>query len=159
MYKKSFLITLAFTLGTLVSYSQGDRFEERKDRLEQKKIAYITTELDMTTEQAQRFWPIYNKYTEELSESRNGNRSKQKEEADLSDAEAESLISTMLENEEKKIQLKKEYVGQLKNVLDNRQILKLMNTEKKFRKEILERYKKRRNKGDKKEGKREEKVN
>lgn len=153
MYKKSFLITLAIILGTLVSHSQGDRSEERKDRLEQKKIAYITTELEMTADQAQRFWPIYNKYTSELSESRGGKRGMKKEDAELSDAEAQALISTMLENEEKKIQIKKEYVGQLKNVLDNHQILRLMNTEKKFRKEIFDRFKKRRSKGVKKERK------
>jgi len=157
MYKKSFLITLAILLGTLVSNGQGDRFEDRKDRLEQRKIAYITTELDMTADQAQRFWPIYNKYTSELSESRGGKRSMKKKDVELSDSEAEALISTMLENEEKKIHIKKEYVGQLKNVLDNRQILRLMNTEAKFRKEIFDRFKKRRSKGGKKERKQEEK--
>ncbi len=156
MYNKSFLLTLAIILGTLVSYGQGDLSQERKDRLEQRKIAYITTELDMTADQAQRFWPIYNKYTAELSASRGDKPGKKKEDTELSDSEAEALISTMLDNEEKKIQLKKEYVGQLKNVLNNHQILKLMNTEKKFRKEILDRYKKRRNKGVKKERKPEE---
>jgi len=39
-------------------------------RLEALKIAYLTKKLDLSTEEAQRFWPIYNQYTEEIRQTR-----------------------------------------------------------------------------------------
>lgn len=40
------------------------------NRLEALKIAYLTKKLDLSTEEAQRFWPIYNQYSEELRQTR-----------------------------------------------------------------------------------------
>jgi membrane-associated HD superfamily phosphohydrolase len=42
-------------------------------------IGYITKELDLTSEEAQKFWPIYNQYETEIKEA----RKQQKEELDL----------------------------------------------------------------------------
>jgi hypothetical protein len=39
-------------------------------RLEALKIAYITKRLDLSTEEAQRFWPIYNQYMVEIRTAR-----------------------------------------------------------------------------------------
>jgi len=39
-------------------------------RLEALKIAYITKRLDLSTEEAQRFWPIYNQYMVEIRAAR-----------------------------------------------------------------------------------------
>jgi Skp family chaperone for outer membrane proteins len=36
------------------------------NRLGALKIAYLTKKLDLSPEEAQRFWPIYNKYDEEI---------------------------------------------------------------------------------------------
>lgn len=35
-------------------------------RLQALKIAYLTKKLDLSPEEAQRFWPVYNKYDEEI---------------------------------------------------------------------------------------------
>jgi hypothetical protein len=40
------------------------------NRLEALKIAYITKRLDLSPEEAQKFWPIYNQYAEELRRTR-----------------------------------------------------------------------------------------
>ncbi len=39
-------------------------------RLEALKIAYITKRLDLSTEEAQRFWPVYNQYMIEIRGAR-----------------------------------------------------------------------------------------
>jgi hypothetical protein len=39
-------------------------------RLEALKIAYITKRLDLSTEEAQRFWPVYNQYMTEIRGAR-----------------------------------------------------------------------------------------
>lgn len=44
------------------SYAQQNRFEA----IESEKIAYITKELKLTPAEAQKFFPLYNKYNEEM---------------------------------------------------------------------------------------------
>lgn len=39
-------------------------------RLEALKVAFITRELNLTAEEAQSFWPVYNSFTTELKQAR-----------------------------------------------------------------------------------------
>jgi hypothetical protein len=61
---KRFLLLLSFTVSFLISVAQNG------ERLEALKIAYITKRLDLSPEEAQKFWPIYNQYAEELKQTR-----------------------------------------------------------------------------------------
>ena len=56
------LVSLAFSF--LIGVAQNG------NRLEALKIAYITKRLDLSPEEAQKFWPIYNLYAEELKRAR-----------------------------------------------------------------------------------------
>ncbi len=40
--------------------------ENRKEQVEKIVIAYITKKLDLTVDEAQQFWPVYNKFTTDL---------------------------------------------------------------------------------------------
>lgn len=47
--------------------SQGDGTKKMDgSRLEALKVAYLTKQLNLTPEDAQKFWPVYNKYNEEM---------------------------------------------------------------------------------------------
>jgi Skp family chaperone for outer membrane proteins len=56
------LVSIAFSF--LIGVAQNG------NRLEALKIAYITKRLDLSPEEAQKFWPIYNQYAEELKRAR-----------------------------------------------------------------------------------------
>ena len=45
---------------TISVFSQGD-----KERIQALKVAHITNALELTQEEAIKFWPIYNKFDEE----------------------------------------------------------------------------------------------
>ena len=45
--------------------------DESRDKIKALKIAYITEQLNLTTEEAQKFWPIYNLYDKEQHTIRN----------------------------------------------------------------------------------------
>jgi len=57
------ILTICFVLlcGTTL-YAQRDRFKA----IESEKVAYITKELKLTPAEAQKFFPIYNKYNDEM---------------------------------------------------------------------------------------------
>jgi hypothetical protein len=40
------------------------------EKLASIKIAYLTKQLNLSPEEAERFWPVYNKYTEEIRKTR-----------------------------------------------------------------------------------------
>jgi hypothetical protein len=44
----------------------GLRSNENRQRLEAIQIAYLTKELSLTSQDAEKFWPVYNKYQDEL---------------------------------------------------------------------------------------------
>jgi len=61
---KRVLLLISFTVSFLLGVAQNG------ERLEALKIAYITKRLDLSPEEAQKFWPIYNQYAEELKQTR-----------------------------------------------------------------------------------------
>lgn len=61
---KRFLLLISFAFSFLIGVAQNG------NRLEALKIAYITKRLDLSPEEAQKFWPIYNQYSEELRNAR-----------------------------------------------------------------------------------------
>lgn len=42
---------------------------QREGRIEAFKIGWLTNRLNLTTEEAQRFWPIYHQYTREVQQA------------------------------------------------------------------------------------------
>jgi len=141
----------------VLSYAQRDGGKNKGQMLEQRKIAYISSALDLSSEQAQQFWPIYNDYAKQRTAANKDLKKGKEDLSTLSDSEAGILIEQILDKEEKMLKLKREHIGKLRNVLDNQQIISLLNVERKFRKDILDQYKNRRKyriKGEK--GKRKE---
>ncbi|SRR5579871_258136 len=45
-------------------------FSQNGEKIESLKIAYLTKQLNLSPEEAERFWPVYNKYTEEIRRTR-----------------------------------------------------------------------------------------
>jgi hypothetical protein len=78
MKRLLFLISFAFSF--LIGVAQNG------NRLEALKIAYITKRLDLSPEEAQKFWPIYNQYAEELKRARQDANRNSKTEIELDES-------------------------------------------------------------------------
>jgi Spy/CpxP family protein refolding chaperone len=137
---------LFFTLLSQVIMAQG---QEAMRKIESARIALITKRLDLTPEQAEKFWPVYNEYTgkrqnlrEEYLNARrsiNGNT--------ISEEESRMLLEKSLLLKEKQLELDKTYSGRLTGVITSTQLLKLRKAEEDFRKMLMERLEHRRDKG------------
>ena len=69
---KKFLLILAFISLAYIGFAQDDEPGQKGGggaRLEAYKIAYITKRLNLTPEEAQKFWPIYGVYTKEVQQA------------------------------------------------------------------------------------------
>ncbi|MEZ4837608.1 sensor of ECF-type sigma factor [Flavobacterium sp.] len=140
--KKSYIITLLFCLiFALTGFAQGSK----RDKVKALKTAFITTELALTQQEAEKFWPIYNAYEDELFELRHEKMKSymKRMDADLngmSEKEATVLLSQMESVEEETHQLKKKLVADLKNVISSHKIVKLKKAEEDFNRNLLKQY-------------------
>ena len=141
--KKYILFLVVFL--SITNFASAQRGGGDKNKMESYRIAYITDKLSLTAEEAQRFWPIYNQFRDQLKEIRKDAKG-QKAIGDMTDSEAESAINGNFEREEKISALKKEYVKKLKGVIPPKKIAQLQQVEQDFKKEVLQRMKDRREK-------------
>lgn len=57
------VLLVIMTAGVLTANAQGK--EDWKDRIMSEKIAFLTSEIGITPEEAQTFWPVYNQIQQE----------------------------------------------------------------------------------------------
>ncbi len=149
------LSVFLFVLSITAFAQPGGRFKEKmqqkKDQLKSMKIAFITTELNLSPEEATKFWPLFNTFEDkqrELKQEKIKNYLDRIDNSDkLSEKEATTLLNQMENTEEELYQLKKKFVSSLKGVLPTVKILKLKKAEEEFSKKLLQQYR------DKKMGK------
>lgn len=130
--KKIILLILMYSGIAFSAISQ----EDQKDvgRLQAYKIAFLTKKLNLTPEEAQRFWPIYNKYEDELRSARIENRQNK----------ASEIVT-----EEKILNIRKKYNGEFSKALSTEKVNTLFKSEREFgnivQKEFMERRNQRTN--------------
>ena len=150
------LFVIAFISFVGISYSQpmgpppkgkekGERQQEKNDNIESMKIAFLTTKLDLTPEEAQKFWPVYNQYSEKLQELRKKRRQDEREAKknfeDLTDKEVEQAIDNDLAFRQKELDLQKEYNVKFKAVLPMKKVSRLYAAEEQFKIVLLDKLK------------------
>ncbi|MFD3003131.1 Spy/CpxP family protein refolding chaperone [Pontibacter toksunensis] len=139
-YTLFLLLFCALTLAGTAANAQDNRSHDRRENVEAAKIAFLTEKMELTAEQSQKFWPIYNEYEakrRELMKSyRHGYR---KDVETLSEQEAKARIDEMFNTREKELALEKEYASKYQRVLSNRQLINLYRGERQFTKMLLKR--------------------
>ncbi len=99
-----------------------DGSETRGEKVEALKIAFITQKLQLTPDEAQKFWPVYNQYENEI-------RSLQ---LDYKNGPA-------LENEERLLNIRKKYSSAFEKVIGPQKLNTLFNAERDFRTLLIRR--------------------
>lgn len=144
MKTKQFL-TLVFLMCSLTFYSQV----EKKEKIKALKIAYITKDLNLSSNEAEKFWPIYNAFEEKQFELRMIKMRKVRMELDsksldaFSEAEANLLLTQIDNIEDETFQNRKKLIVDLRKVISPIKILKLKQAEDNFNKSLLKQYKNR----------------
>lgn len=120
-----------------VSFEANAQKGDRENRVKAWKVSFITTELNLTPEEAEKFWPVYNQFEGEMKAvQKKKNKEvveKQKQLDILSDEEVKALIRTNLKLESEILQIKNKYNGEFEKVLPIRKVAKLYIAEHKFK--------------------------
>jgi hypothetical protein len=111
------LITFCFSMGLL--YAQPD---EIANKVEAIQIAFLTKELKLTPDEAQKFWPVYNNYRSELKKI---SAAKRRDELEL---------------EENVLNIRKKYKPDFRRVLDSDdRVNRIFKVEKSYREMLTKR--------------------
>lgn len=129
-------LTILFLICTLSLSSQETNLTQDSDgsRIEALKIAYITKKLNLSPDEAQKFWPVYNNYANEMREVRREQRRNNTSE---------------IETEEKILKIRKKYNTEFSRTLSPEKVNTFFRSEKDFgnfvQKELSERRQLRQN--------------
>ena len=123
------------------SFAQGGK----REKIKALKTAFITTELSLTPQEAEKFWPIDNAFEDKQFELRHEKMKSYMKRMDsdldsMSEKEASSLLSQMESVEEETHQLRKKLVADLKSVISSHKIIKLKKAEEDFNRNLLKQY-------------------
>ena len=112
-----------------------------QEKVEALKVGFITQRLDLTTEEAKVFWPVYNKYSDELKKLRRTTKGKLSEEFDelskMSDADADKMLNEMTNFKVSEAELIKKYAAEFKKVVPVKKVVLLFKAENDFKRELL----------------------
>ena len=136
--KKLMIILFLATLGM---NAQDRKFEEIKAH----KIAFITEKVNLTSTQAQKFWPIYNKHEQQMMALRKTQLESLKTLKDenmdeLSDKKAKEVLVKYTEIRGELTKKMEQLISLLEGVITPQQTIKLLMAEEGFKKRLLKRF-------------------
>lgn len=142
--KKILLISILLLGIYSLSAQQQNRFE----KIKALKTAHITNTVGLTSQEAEKFWPIYNKYEKDLHllkvVERREIMQKLKDEGGLealSETEAKALKNKILSLRNEIFTKEQEKLLALDKVLSSKKIIKLYAAEESFKNELLRLFK------------------
>jgi Skp family chaperone for outer membrane proteins len=120
---------------------------EGREKIKALKIAYITENLELTSKEAEKFWPIYNKHEDIMYELRfvkmKSIKRKLKDQPleNMSDSEAAKMLKEFEDLENQFCNEITNMNAELKKVLSAKKILLLKKIEDDFNRQLLHRLK------------------
>ena len=141
MIKKIILIAIV-----LFAINLNAQNADKKEQLKALKVAFITNELSLTTDEATKFWPIFNAFEAKQQAIRSQkskqllNKMNEDDFEKMSDKDATALIIQIENSEEELFDNRKKLIVNLKGVISAVKILKLKRAEDNFSKKLLQQY-------------------
>ena len=145
---KKFILLSCLFFTTMNVMAQHTERKGMKDKIRTLKVEFITEKLDLSSGEAENFWPIYNAFDKAYMELRHeklkGLKDNLKEGINmLSEKEALSILNEMTDIEDELVKLKRMFRYQLDGVISNKKILLLKIAEDGFNRRMMDRLKRR----------------
>jgi len=106
--------------------------QSRQGKVESIKVAYLSEKLNLDPKTAERFWPVYNQYDDEMHNAIN----------DLKRGNESRSADEILDREQLAIDIKRKYAAQFLKVISDEQLGRLFQSEKDFNQILLRRMNK-----------------
>ena len=138
--KTKLLLSLFLLSPLFIAFSQENRkadYEKRREEMKAKKVSFITENLSLTPEEAQKFWPLYNEMQEKKQQIHKELWQLRKEKK-AGNVDYKKWNEVNINAGLKEAELEKEYFEKYKQILSAEKIYKFYQAEKEFQKQLLE---------------------
>jgi hypothetical protein len=141
------VVALFISHNILAQDVQHEKYNnDKREKIEALKVSYLTEKMNLTPEEAQKFWPVYNQYKADMKTLKKDKRalaadSKESFET-MSDSEITALVDQKLVIDQKALDLKKKYHVEFKKVLPIKKVALLYKAEDQFKRELLKQMQK-----------------
>lgn len=147
MKKNSIILGFAIaTLLSVITFSANAQQNRRMnmEEFENKKIEYITKEAELTKEEANKFFPIYNELSKKKFELHRQHRQKiekmKSSKDNMSNEEYRKLLENDVDVKLKEAELDKEYSSKLDEVIAPEKLYKAQQAERKFMQDAIRKF-------------------
>jgi hypothetical protein len=133
-------ISLAFIATAAFSQESRPRFKENMEKIQAERVSYLTNQLDLTVQEAEKFWPLYNEYLqmrEDLFMTRRNQMPRGFDPGQLPEEDLEKMFNSILDQEIKLAELKKVYYLKIREILPVKKVLMLHRAEQDFMNHML----------------------
>ncbi|MFO7701989.1 hypothetical protein [Psychroflexus maritimus] len=119
-------------------------FAQDDEQIYALKVSYFTSELNLSSTEAERFWPVYNRNTQKYNSLKDGiwksikNRLNRIDE--LTDEESIQLLEDYTNYHDERLIYRLDFIEELKGVISAKKIMKLKKAEYNFNKKLLKQY-------------------
>ena len=144
---KKLITVICIIIFCTLSVSAQEKNESR-DKIKALKVSYLTEQLSLTSEEAEKFWPIYNnhenntnRYIREKINEIKKEISKAENLDAINEERAKVLYSMIRSLEKKKYEDGKIYISKLEKIISFKKILKLHIAEREFGRKLMRKYK------------------
>lgn len=140
------LLPLLLFLTTFSIFAQNGKIDEKREKIKAFKVSFLTTELELTSTEAEKFWPIYNAYDDKQFELRHLKMKTYLRKLNddnlnnLSEKDAVTLLSQIESTDKELYLLRDKFMKDVKKVLSAKKILKLKKSEDDFSRKLLQQY-------------------
>ncbi|MDD2634472.1 MAG: hypothetical protein PHW82_03135 [Bacteroidales bacterium] len=141
-------LTTILTSISLIAFSQGKGYQHRaidNQKIQAEKVAFITEQVNLTVDEAQQFWPVYNELNDKISDLFNEERGIHRiiriNCETISEKDLTIKLDRMVEINQERANLEHEYHQKYKKILPIQKVAKLYQADKDFRKQLLHKYK------------------
>ncbi len=142
------ICVVVLLLSTSIFYGQRNQNHEKIKAL---KVAFITEKLDLSSKEAEAFWPIYNNYEDKREalrqKERTQIRAKIKAANELSEKEAKDLLEKYISFEDEEEELDKAFLKNINKVISAKKTLLLLRSEEEFKRQLIKQYRQKRGGG------------
>ncbi|MFL1897315.1 hypothetical protein ACJRPK_16545 [Aquimarina sp. 2-A2] len=135
---------ISLILSILFAVQFGTAQKNSREKIKAYKIAFFTEQLQLSSDEATKFWPVYNKYDTQMHDLKRKERQifrtfKSQSEQEQSETTAKELLNEYRETEQKQLSTKLAMITDLKKVISSHKILLLFRAEYEFHKKLMQR--------------------
>jgi hypothetical protein len=121
-----------------------------KEKINAARVAYITDRLGLTSEEAEKFWPVYREFVQKRQNLR-----AQFRDAKKSGQDEKALLDLDLKIKQQEVDLEKDYSGRLQKVISAQKLMSLRQAEGDFRRLLLRQIQQRQMREDRRQNMRD----